>query len=1024
MASDRHGLTGDPGAGLDAGAGEAVVTTDAAGVITSCNRAAQQLLGCRAEDAVGQSLLTFHDPAEVVERGAARGVAPGWEVIAAQGAEGPGRATWTCVGVGGRRTRVSASITTLRGPGFDAGFAWAARPVAADDRGAGESPRSSEGLLAAFDASPVPTAITRAANGVILFANRACLELLGWQDGGFVGRSMVEVGFWTRPDRREAMLELLARDGFVRDLEEEVHTRGGELLTVLASISPIVLDGEACLVGHVHDITQRRRLEEQLRESEERFRQVTETFQQGFLLRDVDPPVVLYASPAVARIFGVDLHDVYEDPQAIGRLIHPADRERVLARRDAMTTATDFEFRIVRPDGQTRWIRTRAEPVALTGGQISRIAAVSEDVTAERELREALRESEELFRLLAENSTDVIGRLSADQRIEYVSPASRTVYGYEPEAMVGRFGWEFIHPDDLEAMTGDFSARSSGPDTVTNTYRVLRGDGDYVDIEAKVRALHDPDSGELVEFHTVARDVSERRQAEADVRRAKEEAELANTAKSEFLSRMSHELRTPLHAILGFGELLGRGDLPLAQREQLEQITKAGRHLLELINEVLDLSRIEEGELHLSLEPVLVEQVVSEAVAMLAPLAAARAVILEPPRAADLALHVLADRQRLKQVLLNLLSNAVKYNREGGTVRVVTTRDDHEAARIEVTDTGIGIAGEDLALAFAAFERLGAEATEVEGTGLGLALTRRLVEAMGGSIGVDSEVGRGTTFWLDLPVVAAPEVALPASGAAGPTPAVPVRTDARTVLYIEDNPSNIKLVDTILRERSEITLLVAQQGSLGMELAREHAPALVLLDLNLPDVSGLEVLRRLRADPQTAQIPVVMVSADATSGQAARMRRFGADGYLTKPFDIAQFFAVIDGSPEVRAPESAGSPPAEPDGPLDTSMLDRLRVLYPDGRAVSELVEIYLADSPVRLEGLASAAAASDCEAVRSAAHAWRGSCSVTGAHRLVALLNEIETRAREGAIPAAQEIAAVEHAYAAVRDALRAQLP
>ena len=269
-----------------------------------------------------------------------------------------------------------------------------------------------------------------------------------------------------------------------------------------------------------------------------------------------------------------------------------------------MSHATDFEFRIVRPDGETRWVRTRAEPVTIEAGRATRIAAVSEDVTDERELREALRESEEVFRLLAEYSTDVIGRLSHDQRIEYVSPASSAVYGYPPEEMIGRYGWEFIHPDDLAAMGADFSEHADGPEVITNSYRVLRGDGDYVWVEAKIRALHDPVSGELVEFHTVARDVSERKQAEADVRRAKEEAELANAAKSEFLSRMSHELRTPLHAILGFGQLLERDDPRPQQREQLIQITLPARHLLELINEVLDLTRIEGGELHLSLEPV------------------------------------------------------------------------------------------------------------------------------------------------------------------------------------------------------------------------------------------------------------------------------------------------------------------------------------------------------------------------------------------------------------------------------------
>ena len=316
------------------------------------------------------------------------------------------------------------------------------------------------------------------------------------------------------------------------------------------------------------------------------------------------------------------------------------------------------------------------------------MASVSEDVTAERELREALRESEKLFRLLAENSTDVIGRLSADQRIEYVSPASRAVYGYEPEAMIGRFGWEYIHPDDLAAMRADFSARA-GPEVVTNTYRVLRGDGTHVCVEAKIRALHDPASGELVEFHTVARDVGERSQAELDVRRAKEEAELANAAKSEFLSRMSHELRTPLHAILGFGELLARGDADPRQREQLAHIMSAGRHLLELINEVLDLSRIEGGELHLSLESVHVGEVVGEALEMLGPSPAARSVALVRA-AARRARRLRARRPPAPQAGAAqpaVQRREVQPRRRRGARRRASRRAP-DRARIEVADTG------------------------------------------------------------------------------------------------------------------------------------------------------------------------------------------------------------------------------------------------------------------------------------------------------------------------------------------------
>ncbi|MEA2220565.1 MAG: hypothetical protein QOJ35_3191 [Solirubrobacteraceae bacterium] len=902
-------------------------------------------------------------------------------------------------------------------------------------------PRTTTQAQAVFDASPVPTAITRAADGVILFANPAWLEMLGWQDGAYLGATMLEAGFWTRPERRAAMVERLARDGVVRDLEEEVTTTGGETKTVLLSISRFELDGEPCLLGNIHDITERRA-------GEERFRQVTETIQQGFVLSELDPGTVLYASPSVARIFGIELDALYRDPGAIERLIHPDDRAEVLARRDAMTGARDFEFRIVRPDGETRWIRTRAEPVTTKRGQVARIASVSEDVTAEHQLREALRESEERFRLLAEHSTDVIGRLSLDMRIEYVSPASRYVYGYEPEAMIGRFGFEFVHPDDLAELREDFTARGMPTEVVTNIYRVIRGDGVLVWVEAKIRPRYDPVTGEPLEFHTVARDVSERVQAEADVRRAKEEAERAqdeaeraNAAKSEFLSRMSHELRTPLHAILGFGELLERDELTAPQHERLGQITTAGRHLLELINEVLDLSRIERGALGLSLEPVCVADVVDGTLAMIEPLAAARSVSVTTAMSGVGDVHVLADRQRLRQVLLNLLSNAVKYNREGGSIEVAGALAGPAGARIQVSDTGVGIAAEDLARAFDPFERLGAEAGEVEGTGLGLALTKRLVEAMGGEIGVESDVGDGTTVWFELAAVAAPAAPSPPADAAGPAHVAraPVR---RTVLYIEDNPSNVKLVEAILALRPEISLLVATRGDLGLRLACEHRPALILLDLNLPDMSGEEVLRRLRDDPRCAASAIVMLSADATPGQMTRLRRAGADEYLTKPFEIDRFLAVVDAFPAAgdgdgdhdRPPTArgagatcddhagAGSAPP-PTGPIDLARLTKLRAISSEAHTLGELLDVFMRDSSASLRALTGAAAAGDAEAVRRAAHAWKGACGMAGVHRVAAQLAGIERRAHAEAIPDEQALAALVAAYEEAEAALLREL-
>jgi PAS domain S-box-containing protein len=894
----------------------------------------------------------------------------------------------------------------------------------ADDEGS-HSSHMAEPMRAVIDASPVPMTITRQTDGRILFANPACLRMLGRTRSDVVGRTVVEVGFWPRREDRASMLAQLEGEDGVHDLEHAITTRGGGTIVALTSVSRVQFEGEACLVGHIHDVTEERRLQAQLRESEERFRQVTEALQRGFLLRQIDPPAVLYASPAMEQIYGLDRDTLHSDPHCVEKLMIAEDRERVVARRAEMTSATDFEFRIVRPDGRLRWIRSRVEPV-VEDGQMTRLASVSEDITDKRELREALRDSEERFRLLAENSTDVIARSSPDWTIRYMSPASRALYGYAPQEMVGRSGWDFIHPEDRARLAEELSTNVSAPGDGTNVYRVRRKDGSHVWVEAKTQTLRDPDSNEIVQFHTYARDISARREAEDVGRRTQEDAEQANLAKSEFLSRMSHELRTPLHAILGFGELLAQEDLSPAQRDGLVQITRGGRHLLELIDEVLDISAIERGQLRLSLEPVHVGTVVREALDMIAPLAAARSIALPTPDEETLDCYVHADRQRLKQVLLNLLSNAVKYNRDAGVVRVSASGGETARTRIVVCDSGIGIAPEDHDRVFAAFERLGARATDVVGTGLGLTLTKRLIEAMAGRIGVESEIGTGTTFWIELPVVDAPHA--PVAEASPAFADARARLPARTVLYIEDNPSNIRLAEAILASRPEVTLLVATQGGLGIELAREHRPSAVLLDLHLPDMPGEQVLRRFRADPRTAQIPVVVLSADATPGQIARLRRAGADGYLTKPFDIEQFLDVIDGAaidvPATGASAgTAAGASAEAGGPLRLERLATLRRLYPASSDLRGFVELFVADMLARLEGMQGAARGGDAPAVWQAAHAMRGACSLAGAHRVETLLAQIETIAGRDEVPAARQITALRTAFGEAADALEREL-
>ena len=393
----------------------------------------------------------------------------------------------------------------------------------------------------------------------------------------------------------------------------------------------------------------------------------------------------------------------------------------------------------------------------------------------------------------------------------------------------------------------------------------------------------------------VFRDVSEQKTSREVLRRAKDEAETANRAKSDFLSRMSHELRTPMNAILGFAQLLEDEALTGEQRDAIVRILRAARHLLGLINEVLDISRIEAGRLNLQIEHLRPFEVMQSAIELMIPLASQRKIDLVAPLPSDVRWYIDADRQRLMQVFVNLLGNAVKYNHEGGQVKVSFEETEARTLRVKVADTGPGLAPEQLSKLFIPFERLGAERSGIEGTGIGLAYSQRLMTAMGGSIGVASEVGKGSVFWTEtsLSVAEQHNESNFLRSTSDVVSEVSFDVGLATVLCIQDDPATFRQIETIFGRLPGYEVVSAERGRVGIRMALGNVPELVLLDLQLPDVDGIEVLKELRRQKSTRRTPIVVVSADLTDNMRCRALDAGAHSCLDKPLQVRQFLDTI-----------------------------------------------------------------------------------------------------------------------------------
>jgi PAS domain S-box-containing protein len=724
---------------------------------------------------------------------------------------------------------------------------------------------------------------------VLQWASPSVKEVLGWSAVALAGQNVAVLLHEDDCAALEASnVDILA--GRSAHFEARYRTTDGRWLWMSVVARP-VLGPDGSVVGRIsswRDIDAEHSQREALRESEERFRMLAEHASDVVVQLDADG-LLRWLSPSTEQILGHRISDL------VGRrardLVHPDDVEIVAAAQENASRGegTRFEARYRRSDGSYIWMSVVGTSLFDEQGVAVGRVSSARNIDAERAAREALAASEEQFRFLVENAQDVVVR-THDGHLVFVSSSIQRVLGWSPEEVFQQAPEGFIHPDDW-ALSSHYRADAGGR-TISNVrLRVRHRDGDYRWIELTARPVDMGDGHR----NTVAvlRDVSERVGAEEALAAATVEAQAANLAKTTFLSRMSHELRTPLNAVLGFAQLLGMDPLSDDQRSAVEQILNGGRHLLELINEVLDIARIESGRMTLSPESVAAADVISECLDLVRPLALQHDVIIEHFDSAACSDHISVDRQRTIQILINLVTNAIKYNRPGGRVRVECEHSDNHPDRvvIAVADDGVGISAADLPKLFAPFERLGAARTSVEGTGIGLALSRGLAEMMQGDVTVESTEGVGSVFRLVVPRA---EETTDDPALEGGSPIPNTAGAPRTVMYLEDNPANAMLMRSILARRGSVDLTVATRGVEALELLFASPPDLLVLDLHLPDIGGEEVLRRLRADRRTSTLPVVVLTADAAPHVRQHLMALGASAFLSKPVDVADVLSWID----------------------------------------------------------------------------------------------------------------------------------
>ncbi len=800
---------------------------------------------------------------------------------------------------------------------------------------ANASLRDSEEKLAVTLSSIGDAVIATDAEARVTRLNPVAEQLTGWTQAEASGHPVNEVFHIINKETRQLavipVIETLAK-GTVQGLAN--HTvliaRGGGECDIADSCAPI-RDHDGQVVGAVlvfRNVSEEYAVQQALRDSAALVQTMLNTVVDGIITIHARGGMVETINPAAEKMFGYTAAEL--SGQNFSRLIpeldqdqHNGSLEYYSASDEARAVGVGREVVGLRKDGSIFPLEISASEMWLGGQRY--FTGILRDITARKQAEAALLKAGALqsaifnsanFSSIATDAKGVIQifNVGAERMLGYaaadvmnkITPADIS----DPQEVIARATALSIELDTpitpgFEALV--FKASRGIEDIYELTY--IRKDGSRFPAVVSVTALRD-DQDAIIGYLLIGTDNTARKQVEAERTRldqvlqdknielenARVVAEKANLAKSDFLSSMSHELRTPLGAILGFAQLIESGVPPptLIQKRSIDQILKAGWYLLELINEILDLALIESGKLSLSLEPVSLTEVMHECEAMIEPQAEKRGIRVTFSQF-ETPFLVQADRTRVKQVVINLLSNAIKYNKVGGSVTVACTPRAPEVIRISVCDTGEGLAPEQLAQLFQPFNRLGQKANIEEGTGIGLVVCKRLVELMHGSIGVESTVGNGCVFWVELNRTSQP---LLGAHAAEPLALARSKIDGdaplHTLLYVEDNPANLMLVEDIIARRPDIRLLSARDGIRGIEMARAALPELILMDINLPGISGLQALKILADDPATAHIPVIALSANAIPRDIEKGLEAGFFRYLTKPIKVAEFMETLD----------------------------------------------------------------------------------------------------------------------------------